>query len=180
MAIIVDPVSIEPMRRADLDAVSRIDKLCFPTPWLTSAYITELSNRSACYLVARQGQEVVGYAGQWVIMDEAHITTLAVDPAARGRKIGERLLLALMEEAILQGASHSTLEVREGNRAAQSLYRKYGFREAALRKSYYTDNGENALVMWADEINTPAYQQRLRDLRQQVYAVYQERLRRES
>jgi len=177
MAILVDPVSIEPMRRADLDAVLRIDRRCYPMPWLSGAYLTELSNRSACYLVARLGMEVVGYGGQWVIMDEAHITTLAVEPSQQRRKIGERLLLALMEEAILQGASHTTLEVREGNRIAQSLYRKYGFREAAIRKNYYTDNGENAIVMWADEINTPAYQQRLRELRQKLYVVYQERLR---
>src|SRR5262245_47397918 len=98
MAIIVDPVSIEPMRRSDLDIVLRIDRRCFPSPWLQSAYLTELSNRAACYLVARIGQEVVGYGGQWVIMDEAHITTLAVDPLHQGRKIGERLLLALLEE----------------------------------------------------------------------------------
>ena len=84
MAILIDPVSIEPMRRADLDAVFRIDRRCFPVPWLAGAYLTELSNRSACYLVARLNQEVIGYAGEWVIMDEAHITTLAVDPAHQG------------------------------------------------------------------------------------------------
>jgi ribosomal-protein-alanine N-acetyltransferase len=177
MAIIVDPVSIEPMRRADLDAVLRIDRRCFPSPWLPGAYLTELSNRSACYLVARIGQEVVGYAGEWVIMDEAHITTLAVDPAQQGRKIGERLLLALLEEGILQGATRATLEVREGNRAAQNLYRKYGFHEAAIRRNYYTDNGENAVVMWAEEIHTPHYQARLRELRHLLYEAYQERLR---
>jgi len=177
MAILMDPVSIEPMRRADMDAVFCIDRRCFPTPWMTTAYLTELSNRSACYLVARLNQEIVGYGGMWVIMDEAHITTLAVDPAHQGRKIGERLLLALLEEGILQGASRSTLEVRESNRAAQHLYRKYGFYEAALRRSYYTDNGENAVVMWADGIHTPAYAQKLRDLRHQLYIAYQERLR---
>ncbi|HZO87749.1 MAG TPA: ribosomal protein S18-alanine N-acetyltransferase [Chthonomonadaceae bacterium] len=174
MAILVDPVSIEPMRRTDLEAVHRIDKRCYPTPWLPTAYLTELSNRAACYLVARIGQEVVGFGGQWVIADEAHITTLAVDPDHRRRKIGERLLLALLEEAILQGASRATLEVREGNRVAQGLYRKYGFREAAIRKNYYTDNGENAIVMWADEINSSDYQQRLRELRHQLYEAYQE------
>lgn len=170
MAILMEPVSIEPMLRTDLDAVTRIDRRCFPTPWLPSAYLTELSNRSACYLVARIGQEVVGYGGEWVISDEAHITTLAVDPDRQGRKIGERLVLALMEEAVLQGASHATLEVREGNRTAQRLYRKYGFREAAIRKSYYTDNGENAIVMWAEEIDAPSYRERLRALRQELYA----------
>lgn len=177
MVLSVEPVSIEPMRAADLEVVARIDKQCFPSPWLPASYVTELSNRAACYLVARQGQEVVAYAGAWVIMDEAHITTIAVSPEQQGRKIGERLLLALMDEAVLRGASHATLEVRESNRAAQHLYCKYGFRNAAIRKSYYTDNGENALVMWAEEINTSKYAQLLRDLRQQVYEAYRERAR---
>ena len=171
MALAVEPVSIEPMLASDLDAVHRIDKRCFPTPWLPGAYLTELSNRSACYLVARIGPSVVGYAGQWIVSEEAHVTTLAVDPDQRGRKIGERLVLALMEEAVLRGATHSTLEVREGNRAAQGLYRKFGFRDAAIRKSYYTDNGENAIVMWAEEIHSPVYREKLRQLRQQIHAT---------
>lgn len=177
MAIIIDPVSIEPMRTTDLDEVTQIDKRCYRSPWLLSAYYTELSNRSACYLVARLDQEVIGYGGAWVIMDEVHITTLAVDPHHQGRKVGERLLLALLEEGVLLGASRATLEVRETNRIAQNLYRKYKFYEAAIRKAYYTDNGENAIVMWADNINTPAYQHHLQDLRHQVYEAYQERLR---
>jgi ribosomal-protein-alanine N-acetyltransferase len=110
-------------------------------------------------------------------MDEAHITTLAVPPEFQGAKIGERLLMALVEEAILQNASHITLEVRESNRVAQRLYAKYGFQEAAIRKSYYTDNGENAIVMWAVEINTQRYQQHLRTLRQDLYATPQDTLR---
>lgn len=177
MAILVDPISIETMLPSDLEAVYRIDQLSFPTPWLESAYLVELSNRSASYFVARLNQQVVAYAGQWVIMDEVHITTLAVDPEYRGRKIGERLLLALLEEAILQGARRATLEVREGNRAAQNLYRKYGFHEAAIRKSYYSDNGENAVVMWAEQIHLPSYQQHLRDMRYQLHLDYQNRLR---
>lgn len=177
MAILVDPVSIEPMRRADLDAVARIDRRCFPTPWLVSAYVTELSNCSAAYFVARLDRQIVGYGGQWVIMDEVHITTLAVDPTHQRKKIGERLLLSLLEEGIVSGALRATLEVRESNRAAQALYRRYGFREAAIRKSYYTDNGESALVMWAEDINSPAYGQELRDLRRRLYEDYQARLR---
>jgi [ribosomal protein S18]-alanine N-acetyltransferase len=177
MGTFVEPLSIEPMCRLDLDAVMRIDKRCFPTPWLPGAFLTELSNRAACYLVARCGQEIAGYGGQWVIMDEAHITTLAVAPQFQGCKIGERLLIALIEEAILQRASHITLEVRESNRIAQCLYRKYGFHEAAIRKSYYTDNGENAIVMWAVEINTPRYQQQLRVLHQGLSADRQKMLR---
>ena len=121
MAIIIDPVSVEPMRRLDVPIVSAIEKRCYPTPWHENAYYTELSNRSATYLVARIAGAVVGYGGMWVIMDESHITTLAVAPEHRGNKIGERLLIALLEEAILAGATRATLEVREGNVVAQNL-----------------------------------------------------------
>src|SRR5207244_2826751 len=177
MAIIIDPVYVEPMRRADVETVSAIERRCYATPWHANAYYTELSNRAAAYLVARMDGKVIGYGGMWVIMDEAHITTLAVDPPHQGKKIGERLLQGLMEEAILHGASRATLEVREHNVAAQGLYRKYGFREAAIRKSYYTDNSENAVVMWADDIHDPAYSRRLRELRQELYRAYDERFR---
>jgi len=165
------------MRHTDLEAVTRIDRKCFPSPWVPESYLTELSNRAACYLVARVEQEIVAYAGEWVIMDEAHITTLAVDPNYQGHKIGERLLVAMLDEGILRGASHVTLEVRESNRAAQRLYCKYGFRNAAIRKSYYTDNGENAIVMWAEEVNTLQFAQRLRALHQQVEEVCRLRAR---
>ncbi len=164
------PVSIEPMLPGDVEAVARIDRRCYPSPWLTGAYATELGNRSAAYLVARLDSEVVGYGGQWVNGGEAHITTLAVEPAYQRRRIGERLLIALIEEAWCEGASHITLEVRESNRAAQALYRKYEFRAVALRRNYYTDNGENAVVMWADDIRTPKFKQQLRELRQKLYA----------
>jgi ribosomal-protein-alanine N-acetyltransferase len=113
----------------------------------------------------------------WVIMDEAHITTLAVDPEFQGRKIGERLLHGLLEEAIVQGAARATLEVRENNQVAQKLYRKYGFQEAAIRKNYYTDNQENALVMWVDELRDAEYHEQLRTLKQQLYRAYDEHLR---
>lgn len=156
------------MRRADLDAVCRIDAASFRTPWLPAVYLTELSNRSACYLVAREGRDVIGYGGAWVVMAEAHITTLAVDPGHRGRRIGERILLGLMDEVILHGATHCTLEVRESNLAARALYLKLGFREAAVRRGYYSDNGENAVVMWADQIHAPQYRRRLADMREET------------
>jgi ribosomal-protein-alanine N-acetyltransferase len=177
MAILIDPVSVEPMRKADIQSISAIEKRCYATPWHENAYHTELTNRSACYLVARYAGEVIGYGGMWVIMDEAHITTLAVDPAHRGKKIGERILHSLLEEAIINGASRATLEVREHNQIAQGLYRKYGFREAAIRKNYYTDNQENALVMWVDDIGSSAYAQELRELKHQLYIAYDEHIR---
>lgn len=157
------------MRPVDLEAVSRIDRRCFPTPWLPDSYLTELSNRAACYIVARHGQEIVGYGGVWVVMAEAHITTIAVDPDWQGHKIGERMLMALLEEAILRGATHVTLEVRASNQIAQRLYRKYEFYDAAIRKSYYTNNEEDAIVMWAVEIDTLPYAQLLRKLRAALY-----------
>jgi ribosomal-protein-alanine N-acetyltransferase len=177
MAILIDPVSVEPMRRGDISTVSAIERRCYAIPWHENAYYTELSNRSACYLVARLGGQVVGYAGMWVIVDEAHITTLAVEPQQRGKKIGERLLQGLLEEAILHGATRATLEVRENNVVAQNLYRKYGFREAAIRKNYYTDNQENAIVMWVDDIHFDTYLQRMRELKHELYVAYDEHIR---
>lgn len=177
MAIIIDPVAIEPMRRSDVAAVSAVERRSYPTAWQEGAYYTELANRSACYLVARLDGAVVGYAGMWVIMDEAHITTIAVDPDHRGRKIGERLMNELLTEAMARGAMRATLEVREGNVVAQRLYRKYGFREAAVRRGYYTDNNENALVMWVDELGKPAYADMLLELRRQLHRAYDDYLR---
>jgi [ribosomal protein S18]-alanine N-acetyltransferase len=177
MAIVVDPVAIEPMRRSDVPMVCEIDRRSYPTPWHENAYHTELANRWARYLVARLDGKVVGYGGMWIIMDEAHITTLAVDPPVRGRKIGERLLYCLLEEAIRSGTERATLEVREHNTAAQRLYAKYGFLEAAVRKCYYTDNQENAIVMWAEGIATAEYRAVLDDLRRALYLDYDERVR---
>jgi ribosomal-protein-alanine N-acetyltransferase len=150
-------VSVEPMRAEDMEAVLYIDRLSFPVPWMPAAFTTELSNRSACYLVARRDAEVVGFGGAWVIRDEVHITTLAVHPQHRRHHIGERLLLALLEEGIRRRATRATLEVRQNNRIARKLYQKFGFYEASIRKNYYTDNGENAIVMWADNIHGHAY-----------------------
>lgn len=154
-------ISVTPMRVEDMEAVLQIDRLSFPVPWMPTAFATELSNRSACYLVAQIQEVVVGFGGAWVIMDEVHITTLAVHPEYRGRRIGERLLMALLEEGIRRRASRATLEVRQHNHAARRLYQKFGFYEAAVRKNYYTDNNENALVMWADKIDSSAYQETL-------------------
>lgn len=175
MATIIEPVSIEPMRYADVESVAQIERRSYPTPWNPNAYYTELSNRAAAYFIARCDGRVVGYGGMWVIMDEAHITTLAVDPDYRGRKIGERLLIAMLEEAIFRGGNRATLEVREGNIIAQNLYKKYGFREAAIRKSYYSDNQENAVVMWADNIREMDYQEMLGELKRQLHVSYYER-----
>lgn len=162
-------VVIEPMRVEHLSRVLEIERASFPTPWPRDAYLQEIKgNRLASYIVAKVGEEVVGYAGMWVILDEAHITTIAVDPRYRRQSIGERLLVALIDEAMRRGARWMTLEVRKSNMAAQSLYRKYGFRDIGIRRGYYSDNREDAIVMWAGVLQDAHFQDHLRVLREKL------------
>ena len=157
-------VFLSPMRLEDVEHVSRLERRCYTLPWSSGAYVTEVGNSSAFYVVAKDADGVLlGYGGIWVIMDELHVTTLAVDPAARGRKVGERLLLALLREGLNRGAARATLEVRERNAAAHALYVKYGFEDVAVRKNYYSDNNENAIIMWANNLCSPEYQALLAD-----------------
>lgn len=116
---------------------------------------------------------IVGYGGLWLTVDDAHVTTIAVDPTHRGRGVGELLLNALIDQAYELGARQITLEVRVSNTAAQHLYLKYGFQPTGTRRRYYTDNGEDALIMWTESINEPAYRARLSELRRQLYARLQ-------
>lgn len=160
---------IEKMQREDIPRIMEIERKCFATPWHESAYLTELTNRSAYYAVARMDGKIVGYTGMWIIMDESHITTIGVDPDYRGKKIGEQLLIALLDEAQRRHARRSTLEVRETNFVAQNLYRKYGFVPAAIRRGYYTDNNENAIVMWIDDMLSASYQNLYRQLKAELY-----------
>ncbi len=163
-----EPTELRDMRVEDIPRVMEIERECFATPWHESAYLTELSNRSAYYVVACWDSRIVGYAGMWVIMDEAHITTLGVDRTARRHKVGEQLLVALLDEAMSRGAKRATLEVRQSNEAAQNLYRKYDFAPAALRRGYYSDNHENALVMWIDDMSRVDFRAKYRSLKQRL------------
>lgn len=159
------PVELRRMRREDVPRVMDIERECFPTHWHESAYYTELANRSAYYIVALCDTRIVGYAGMWLIMDEAHITTLGVCREQRGRKIGELLLVALLDEAVRKNLRRATLEVRQSNEIAQNLYRKYGFAAAAIRRGYYTDNSENAVIMWIDNMSAAGFREKYRDLK---------------
>lgn len=115
---------------------------------------------------------IVGFAGLWLMVDESHVTTIAVHPDYRGQGIGELMLSSLVGISYEIGARMVTLEVRVSNAVAQNLYRKYGFKDAGVRKRYYSDNHEDALIMWTDEINSQAYRERYLRLR----AVLQARL----
>jgi len=159
-------LQIDVMAQADLPAVLRIEGLSFTTAWPMNAFSNEIrDNKLAHYFVGRIDREIVAYGGIWVILEDSHITTIAVHPDFRGRRLGEEMLLKLLDEAIAQGASWITLEVRESNEAAQKLYRKYGFTTVSTRRGYYSDNGENALVMWAGNLKGELYGARLRVLR---------------
>jgi ribosomal-protein-alanine N-acetyltransferase len=165
-------LSIEPMRLDDLPAVHAIERASFSTPWPDDAYRSEIqTNRLATYLVARASGEVVGFAGLWLMVDEAHVTTFAVHPGWRRRRIGERLLVALLDVAIARGAREATLEVRLSNVAARRLYEKYGFRPVGLRPRYYSDNGEDALIMTTEPLAAPEMRARLARLRAALAAA---------
>lgn len=162
------PITIQRMQTGDVEAVAELDKKCFPTPWTVSAYYTEVHNPSAYYIVARHNSRIVGFAGMWVIMDEAHITTIGVDPDFRGRKIGERMLVHILDEAIHRGARRATLEVRRHNLIAQSLYEKYKFQIVAVRKGYYSNNNEDAFVMWTEDMWDPDFLKLLSQHREEL------------
>lgn len=161
-------VVLRPMQRGDVPRVMAVERECFPSPWSESAYLTEIANRSAYYIVACVDSEIAGYAGMWIITDEAHITTLGVARSSRGRRIGEQLLVGLLDEARKRGARRATLEVRRSNSVAQNLYRKYGFSPAAIRRAYYTDNGEDAVVMWVDDLYSSAFARKYDELKQRL------------
>ena len=136
------------MRLADVRPVLEIERLSFSSPWPAYAFEQELTaNRMAHYIVARRDDRVVGFAGVWLMVDDAHITTFGVHPDHRRQGVGRRLLLRLAELAEELGAARMTLEVRVSNVAAQALYRSFGFRDAGRRIAYYSDDGEDALVM---------------------------------
>ncbi len=160
-------VSIGPMRRKHLRSVQRIERQVYPRPWSMGLFMSELGYRgSRVYVVARVGTTVVGYGGLMLVTDDGHITTLAVDPAWQRHKIGTRLLLALTRAAIDRGALNLTLEVRASNHSAQALYRAFGFAPAGIRKGYYVETNEDAIIMWANDVGDDDYALRMAGLAQ--------------
>jgi [ribosomal protein S18]-alanine N-acetyltransferase len=169
----LDPMELEvaivPMRRRHLRSVLRIEGSVYPRPWSLGLFASELAMRgSRAYRVAKVGSTVVGYAGLMHTAGEGHVTTLAVDPAWHRRQVGTRLLLALAHTAREWGCTGLTLEVRTSNAAAQELYRRFGFVPAGMRKGYYAETGEDALVMWATDVDAPAYGERLRAIEEGI------------
>lgn len=160
----IEPLDVDviPMRRRHLRAVVKIEAQVYPRPWSHSLFVSELALRSTrAYFVARVGREVVGYAGLMMSTTDGHITTIAVDPDWHRHGVGTRLLLTLAREAIARDATALTLEVRLSNKGAQDMYRRFGFTPVGVRKGYYADTGEDALVMWAYEVSEAPYRRLL-------------------
>lgn len=157
-------VTLAPMTEAHLPEVLDLERRTYATPWSEQIFRDELAAENRLYLVALDAEgRVVGYGGVMEVGEEAHITTVAVDPAHRRSRIGTRLMLELVTGAIERGAKSLTLEVRVSNASAQALYRRFGMVPVGVRKAYYVD--EDALIMWAHDIDTDAYAERLRQIR---------------
>ena len=142
-----EPV-IRLMRLKDVDAVAAIEQATFARPWSRDSFRQELTrNAAARYLVAEEDGCILGYAGAWIILDESHITNIAVREDARGRGLGRKLTAELLQVLSNLGAGYATLEVRVSNQRAQNLYKSLGFISVGKRKRYYEDNNEDAFLM---------------------------------
>lgn len=136
------------MKKADVRSVYEIEVLSFRTPWSFRSLMGELKNSVAHYTVLEKDGEIIGYCGMWVLFEEAHIANIAITPKERGHGYGKQLLHASMRVAASFGAEMMTLEVRETNTVAQRMYDEMNFVQQGRRKRYYTDTGEDALILW--------------------------------
>jgi ribosomal-protein-alanine N-acetyltransferase len=182
------PYVVEPMQLRDISGVMEIEHASFPSPWSARAYRYELlENDLSHYFVVHQRQmegpelsllarvrrslgvgmrpSILGHSGFWMMVGEAHISTIAVQPKWRGRGLGELLLVAMLDRATELEASIATLEVRVSNLTAQNLYHKYGFRQVGLRRRYYRDSNEDALIMSTERLTSAAFQSHFQQLK---------------
>jgi ribosomal-protein-alanine N-acetyltransferase len=158
-------VELVAMKRRHLRGVLKIEQQVYPRPWSLGLFLSELALRQTrIYVVAKVGTTVVGYAGLMLVAGDGHVTTIAVDPAWHRQAIGTRLLLALHRAGVADGCTGLTLEVRVSNDAAQAMYRRFGYAPAGIRKNYYSESNEDALVMWAHDVDLPEHAARLTEI----------------
>ncbi|AIF42400.1 ribosomal protein S18-alanine N-acetyltransferase [Virgibacillus sp. SK37] len=144
-------IVIRKMHITDVDAVMEVESATFSTPWTTDIFYQELvDNDYAHYFVMEADKKIIGYAGVWLVVDDAQITNIAIMPDYRGNKLGEKLFGFTIQQILLLGGTRLSLEVRKSNIIAQRLYRKFGLVPGGIRKNYYTDNQEDAIVMWVN------------------------------
>ncbi|MGH7640535.1 MAG: ribosomal protein S18-alanine N-acetyltransferase [Candidatus Dormibacteria bacterium] len=165
MILIGERLEIRPMQTEDIAAVRDIETAVFPTPWPGTAYQRELnSNRAAHYICLRRNEEVIGYGGLWAVGEESHVTTIGVAASYQGQGYGRAIFAALVNRSYQLRANFVSLEVRPHNEPAIHLYQTFGFKVIGRRRGYYTDNGEDALVMWSDLIHAPRFKQRFLEI----------------
>ena len=148
-------ISISQMGKSDIDGIFEIEKASYGEHhWSKDSFFNEVDNKISYYIVAKNSEtkEVVGYLGSWLIVDECHITNVAVDPKHRREKVAQQLLIQLINHCYEQFIKYITLEVRISNTPAISLYEKFGFKSVGVRKKYYQDNDEDALIMFTENI----------------------------
>jgi [ribosomal protein S18]-alanine N-acetyltransferase len=162
---IAGAVRVMPMRRRHLRPVVAIEEACYPRPWSATVFLSELAQRSSRrYRVATIGPLVVGFSGLMIVDEDGHITNIAVDPGWHRRNIGTVLLLDQARAAPALGVRNLTLEVRASNTPAKTLYQHFGFAPVGVRRNYYVETGEDAIVMWARDIDADDYARRLDDI----------------
>ena len=167
MARVLDRmIELTPMRLDDLVEILDIEQAVYRQAWSERVFRDELGAPGRVYVTARNEGLIAGYAGLMVVGDDAHVTTVVVKPEMRGTALGSRLMLHLVEAGLAAGASNLTLEVRTSNTAAQALYRKFGMAPVGVRKNYYRD--EDALIMWAHDIDGDDYAQRLGEISEEI------------
>lgn len=157
------PIVFRPMTRDDIPTILELERRTYPQPWSEGIFRDELNQPDRVYLVAEKEGRLIGFAGLMIIEEDAHVTTLAVDATARQRGTGTRLMLELVAAGLARGARHLTLEVRATNEGAQRLYNRFGMVTVGVRKHYYRD--DDAVIMWATDIDQPEYAERLDELR---------------
>lgn len=146
-------VTLRLMDIDDINQVLEVSSLSLKESWSKDSFLNEISNPLAKYIIAKIENRIVGFAGVWVIVDEGHITNIAVHPEFRGQGIGEKLVLSLINHSSSWSIKALTLEVRDSNIIAQNLYEKFSFVEEGRRKNYYSDNNEDAIIMWRRYLN---------------------------
>lgn len=163
-------LSLQPLTSDDLQAAVELDHRCLGGLWTQNGYQREIESSHSDLLMLRvqQSAPLIGLACTWAILDEAHITLLAVDPAYRQQGLGQLLLYALLVLARQRGLEWATLEVRVSNETAISLYKKLGFEAVGQRRAYYPDNGEDALILWRKGLQHPEFENCLRQWQQEV------------
>ena len=163
-------IDIRPMSRLHIPAVAELESEIYDQPWPPRVFFDELATANRRYLVATDGTDLIlGYCGLLLVEEDAHITTIAVAPRSRGQHLGTRLMLEMVDAAVDADTRHLTLEVRVSNDSAQKLYERFGFEPVGRRKNYYKD--EDALVMWATDIDTDEYQGRIDGIRSALREV---------